>query len=924
MGHGGSSKANEYPRQERQQEASGGMRTNPQSDTRTKAELLTEIDRLRRQVDSLRSTNSVNLTAVINDSADGILVIDRMGIVRLSNPAAERLLRRPSRALLGTQLGLPVYGSERTEIEILTADGDRVPVELWANETYWEGEPAIRISLRDLTEKQQAESKLRESEAKYRLLAETSPDCIWMMAPDLTVTYVNPAVERLFGYTPEEYVGTHLSLHCDASRLSRIREILEGKEASPSGKGGVRLETRLMHRFGYEIPVEIAATAVHDENGTLLFFQGVTRDITERKKAFEQSQLLAAIVQSTKDAIISKTTEGIITSWNPGAEAMYGYYAEECIGKNISMLMPPELQNEMDDILERIRENRMVAPFETVRRTKSGGQIDVSFTVSPIHDDLGRVIGASSIARDITMLKQTMEALHRSEALLNETGEIARIGGWEIDFDSDTVYWTQTTRRMHEVPEDYVPTLEEAIDFFAPEFRQLIMQAVRRAREEGIPYDLELPFISAKGSRLWIRAVGKGEFKNGRCVRVHGMFQDITEQKRMEEERRKAEEQSRQSQKLESIGRLAGGIAHDFNNMLSVIIGYGEDMLGRVRPEDPLHESAKEILSAANRSAALTRQLLAFSRKQTLHPKTIDLNVLLKNLESLLRRLIREDIELLIKPGENLQPVKVDPGQMEQVIMNLAVNARDAMQQGGRLTIETKNTELDSQYAGNHISVISGAYVMLSITDTGCGMDRESLDKVFEPFFTTKEKGKGTGLGLSTVYGIVKQSGGNIWAYSEPGHGTTFKIYLPQTAGAPSAIQAKTQAAVFTGNQERVLVVEDEPSLRKLCSKILELMNYSVKAAANGGEALLLIEEKGFKPELIITDVIMPEMSGKILVDRLRNSLPGLKVLYMSGYTDEAIVHHGILESGTPFIQKPFTKDQLGKMVREILDAKGP
>jgi PAS domain S-box-containing protein len=406
---------------------------------------------------------------------------------------------------------------------------------------------------------------------------------------------------------------------------------------------------------------------------------------------------------------------------------------------------------------------------------------------------------------------------------------------------------------------------------------------------------------------------------SGRIVNFVAVKRDITEHLRISEEQARLQEQLQQAQKMESIGRLAGGVAHDFNNLLNVILGYGEIIQQSLHAGDPLREDVEEILRAGRRSADLTRQLLAFGRKQTLQPEVLDLNEVIRNIDKMLRRLIGEDIALDLSLSRELSRVKADPGQIEQVIVNLVVNARDAMPTGGHLLIETGEVELDEAYARDHPGVAPGQYVLLAISDTGCGMEQEVLARVFDPFFTTKEKGKGTGLGLATVYGIVKQSGGNIWAYSEPGQGTTFKIYLPVTGEAaetPSKSAAHHEPA---GGGEHLLVVEDEAALRGLLKEILSRLGYKVTVAANGGEALLLVEEEGVNPDLVITDVVMTGMSGLALSRRLRRRQPDLKVLFMSGYTDNAIVHHGVLDPGTPFIQKPFTSHAIAEQVRAVL-----
>jgi PAS domain S-box-containing protein len=391
--------------------------------------------------------------------------------------------------------------------------------------------------------------------------------------------------------------------------------------------------------------------------------------------------------------------------------------------------------------------------------------------------------------------------------------------------------------------------------------------------------------------------------------------QDITERKRLEE-------QLYQSQKMEAIGRLAGGMAHDFNNILMVIIGYSEFLLDRYRDElDPLHKELEQIRRAGERAAALTRQLLAFSRKQVLQPQVLDLNLVVADMVKMLQRLIGEDIDLNIALEPALGHVEADPNQIEQVILNLVVNARAAMPQGGKLTIETANVELDEMYAHWHAEAKPGSYVMLAVSDTGCGMDAATKAHLFEPFFTTKAQGQGTGLGLATVYGIVKQSGGDIWVYSEPGQGATFKVYLPRIEEAVGPLQPNSAGTELPQGWETILLVEDEEGVRELIRTLLQSSGYTVLAAANGGEALLICE-KYFGPiHLLITDVVMPHMSGPELVERLALLRPGLQALYMSGYSDEAIINHGMFERSLVFLQKPFTQADLKCRVRKILDA---
>jgi nitrogen-specific signal transduction histidine kinase len=402
---------------------------------------------------------------------------------------------------------------------------------------------------------------------------------------------------------------------------------------------------------------------------------------------------------------------------------------------------------------------------------------------------------------------------------------------------------------------------------------------------------------------------------------ISGRIGQLIERQRAQEALEQAEGHVRQLQRLEAVGRLAGGVAHDFNNLLTVIMGRGDILLGRLPADHPHRRDIALIKKTAERAAALTKQLLAFSRKQILAPKVLDLNTVVSGMVTMLQRLIGEDIELVFLAGSELGRVKADPGQLEQVIANLAVNARDAMPNGGRLTLETTAVELGEHYAKQHVGVQAGSYVMLGVSDTGTGMDRETQARIFDPFFTTKEPGKGTGLGLATVYGIVKQSGGNIWVYSELGKGTTFKVYLPQVHDAEDAAEPE-QIRPGRGT-ETLLIVEDEDEVRALACEVLATYGYEILQARTPAEALLIAERHTGPIHLLLTDVIMPGMSGRILAERLAPLRPEMNVLYMSGYTDEAIVHHGTLDAGTPFIQKPFTPDALAGGVRRVLDAGG-
>jgi len=434
----------------------------------------------------------------------------------------------------------------------------------------------------------------------------------------------------------------------------------------------------------------------------------------------------------------------------------------------------------------------------------------------------------------------------------------------------------------------------------------------------------EVEAIRKDGGRVPIEVSSRLIYENGVPVAVQGSARDITERKRAEEALRASQLQLQQSQKLEAIGQLAGGVAHDFNNMLTAIIGYTDLSLRRVGLESSLRRNLEETKKAAERAASLVRQLLAFSRKQILEPKVLDLNDAVKDMHKMLTRLIGENIQLATRLETNVGSVKADPCQVEQIIVNLVVNARDAMPRGGKVTIETANITLDDQTKLRHVSVRPGEYVMLAVSDTGSGMDQETQARIFEPFFTTKDVGKGTGLGLSTVYGIVKQSGGNIWVYSEPGLGTVFKVYLPRIDDASAtAIEKLAQETIAPRGSETILLVEDEDVVRGLTRKILMQAGYSVLDARGGEEAIRLCRAHAGPIDLLLTDVVMPGVSGKEVADRLLESRPAIRVLFMSGYTDEAIVQHGVLDANVKFIQKPFTWVGLTRKVREVLNRNG-
>ena len=506
--------------------------------------------------------------------------------------------------------------------------------------------------------------------------------------------------------------------------------------------------------------------------------------------------------------------------------------------------------------------------------------------------------------------------LRASEDNLEKAQSIAHIGSWDHHLISGSLSWSSETYRIFGYGEER-PTVSLAffLERVHPEDREAVQRASSEARSQGKAYGVEHRIVRPDGKERLVRQQAEVIFgQDRRVVGLVGTTQDITDV-------RSLEEQLRHSQKLEAVGQLAGGIAHDFNNLLTAINGYCDLILEDLPDQDPIHPDLMEIRRAGERAATLTRQLLAFSRKQVLEPRVINLNIIVQGMDNMLRRLLGEDIKLHMHFEPNLGLVRADPGQLEQVILNLTVNARDAMPKGGELTIETSNAVLDEDYASTHESVVPGFYTLLAVSDTGCGMDSETQAHVFEPFFTTKNPGKGTGLGLSMVYGIVKQSGGSIWVYSEPNQGSTFKIYLPalQEAQAPDASEELPEERAK--GSETVLVVEDENAVRSFTSMVLKRSGYQVIEASNGEEALSLSRGHDGEIQLLLTDMVMPGMGGRQVAEALETQRPAIRVLYVSGYTEHASAKRGSLGSDLPFLQKPFTIESLLRKVRQVLDA---
>lgn len=599
----------------------------------------------------------------------------------------------------------------------------------------------------------------------------------------------NDNFERITGYSSEEMPHMHPLDFLDESEKEIVGERIS--EVFTSGEAYV--EADLLCKDGTKIPYLF--TGKRTEIDTIPCLLGMGIDISKSKLAENESYKLAAIVESTDDAIISKDFNGTILSWNKGATRIFGYGFEEIIGKNIRLLFPPDRLEEENGIIDKIRNGEQISNFETVRVKKDGTHFPVSLTVSPVKDITGKIIGISKICRDITVEKQTAQAFIESE------------------------------------------------------------------------------------------------------------------------------EQLRQSQKVEAVGRLAGGIAHDFNNFLAVIMLH-IDMLNLQLPADSsLRYRVSEIKTVTENAAGMVKQLLAFGRKQTLQPHPIVLNQVVKQFMEVLRPLVGEDIDIQLDLHPDLGVCFVDPNQINQVLMNLSVNARDAMPRGGKLRIRTENIQLNKGDIRKRKPQPTGPYIQLTVTDTGMGMDNQTQKRIFEPFFTTKEAGKGTGLGLATVYGIIKQSNGFIWVESEINQGTTFKIQFPRV-DQPSTAVKNESISTFPGGSETVLVVEDEEQVRRAAIEVLTVLGYQVFEAGNASQAIQLAKLYKETIHLLLTDVIMPKMNGKEMAEQIKPLHPETAVLFMSGYNDDIIANHGVLDENLHFLPKPFSPSTLAHKVREVLDLK--
>ncbi len=797
----------------------------------------------------------------------------------------------------------------RFEVEVPTPSGPSVVGDAWITPITDEAGRVTQLifSGEDITERRRAEERFRIAFEKAPFAAALS------RGPEGVFVEVNDAFERMLGYSRQEVAGkTSLQLNLYAS------EVREQLAAQFRASGTIHNQEVTFRTKSGERRVVLANSNLVEIGGRPHILSAM-QDITERRQAerllAESERRLRAIIDNEPECVKLLGAECTLLEMNPaGLRMIEADSLAQVVGRSVLDLVRPEDRAAFADLTARVLRGETGSLEFEIQGIKGTRRVLETHAV-PFHGGPGgvKVLG---LTRDITERKRTEAALSESEARTQLLIRSSNIGLWDWNLLTNDVYFSAEWKSQLGFTDAELPNrFEEWEGRLHPEDREATLTAIKGFLESrDSDYEVEFRLRHKVGSWVWILARANLERDaGGRPVRMMGCHIDVTERKHLEV-------QLRQAQKMEAVGQLAGGVAHDFNNLLTIISGYSEVLLSTLPAGDPVRASVKAISEAGARAASLTRQLLAFSRQSVLEPKVLDLNAIVQETGDMLRRLIGEDVLLTTVLDPKLSRVKVDPSQVEQVLMNLAVNARDAMPKGGKLTIETGNVELDDRYAATHADRRSGRHVLLAVSDTGSGMSPEVKARIFEPFFTTKGVGKGTGLGLAMVFGAVKQSGGSIDVYSELGLGSTFKIYLPAAADQASSPEKRDSSVV--GGTETILLVEDEDGVRALALLVLQRHGYTVLAASDGTDAMRVIEQHRGHIDLLVTDVVMPGMDGRELAEGLRPRFPQMKVLFSSGYTDDAVVRHGVLHDSVFFLQKPYSPFSLAKKVRDVLDKK--
>lgn len=884
---------------------------------------------------------------VAETASDAIITIDASGRILFANSATERIFGYKIEELIGRKATLLMPEANREEqldkveqylrmgkrtvcwdgweTKGRRKDGVEIPISISYGEYRQNGDVNFTAIIRDVSSTKRAERQLRESFDDFRALVEATTKYVWELDESGRVAEFPHWWVDLTGQDFDEALdfGWLAKVHPD-DRDHLRREFINALKRRRT----TAVTLRILDRYGQYGHYSVRAVPLFCEDGNFRKWICALSDISEivhSREALEQSEIhLRTIIENSPECIRLTDAEGGLLEMNPtGLEMVEADSFEQIAGKKAIDIIDPKYHAAYFALTERVfRGENAQLEYEIVGLR--GTRRWVEMRAVPLRGRDGKIISALSVTRDVTERHQMEDALRKKAS--------------ELRLITDTVpmliAYADTEQRYRFANKAFLEWVGKPCEEVAG---MRIEDVIGKESYAKIKPEIELALTGkpltyeriayrekashSGGQPSFVKVSYVPDFDEG--GNVLGFFTfilDLTEMKMAEEALHESREQLAQSQKLESIGRLAGGIAHDFNNMLTAINGYSELALRKIPFDDPLRRNIEEIRKAGERSAELTNQLLAFSRRQMLQPRILVVNQAISDTVVMLRRLIGEDIELTLKLDGEVGRVSADPGQFAQILVNLAVNSRDALPDGGSIVIETKNVELDEGYASNHVAVSPGKYVMIAFSDNGIGMDEQTRSHIFEPFFTTKEVGKGTGLGLSTVYGIVKQSGGNIWVYSEPGRGTTFKIYFPLVEEEATAAAAKPMSATFRFGTETILLVEDEEVVRNLSREVLEACGYRVIEAVNGIEALKIVETLDHRIDLLMTDVVMPQIGGRELAEKLSEKYPKMHVLFTSGYTDSAAIRHGILNEGTNFLPKPFTFNELAEIVRELLD----
>ena len=880
---------------------------------------MTRVNKARFTV----SKRSRELAPVASSSGHALIGSDLVGIVVGWNKGAQDLYAYTAKEMIGQPIAVVI--PERLHEDSFQSLLDICAGSLLRNETDLKHEEGILVQLSlvfspvrnskgdiigastiapDITARMNA----GDSRERLAALVESSDDAIIGESLDGTITTWNSGAERLFGYSSSAAVGKPIQMLLPLERANEESAILARIK---NGERIDHFETTRIRKDGERVDVSVTISPIMDRGGVIVGASKIARDIGERKRAEAVQERLAAVLESSDDAIIGKSLDGTINTWNRGAENLFGYSASEAVGKPIHMLLPPERANEELDMLTRINKGERISHFETVRVQKDGKRIDVSVTISPIRDSSGAIIGSLKIARDISERKYVEEELRKAEERFGKAFRSNPLAvsistlaeGRYLDVNDAFLKILGCTR------EGVIGRTASGLNFWAlpaqhKEMLRLLGENVR-VMELRMQYKTSIGELrEAEVSAELIELEGQP------CVLA--ITRDVTETLR-------SEAQFRQAQKMEAVGRLAGGVAHDFNNMLSVIIGYSDLSVDMVAADSPLKKYLAQIKKASERAALLTRQLLAFSRKQVIFPRILDLNEVVENLFTMLTRMIGEDVSLSFRPTVPIDSIKADPGQIEQILMNLVVNARDAIRSGGEIIIATGHAELDEHYVSQNVGSHSGQHVVLAVSDTGCGMGDDIISKIFEPFFTTKSLGQGTGLGLSTVYGIVSQSEGSISVDSRPGEGTTFKIYFPRVAARAEHLGESQDVKEPPLGSETILVVDDDDAVRKVTASLLRNGGYRIIEANSAEEAFAILTGSGPGIDLLLTDLVMFGQSGLELFEKAKLLRPRLRSLFMSGYTRDLVDLEPGLISERAFLAKPFARVPLLRKVYAVL-----